>query len=391
MEKEIISALEKKKRAIDAIDEPISFNRIMLQFSKIKRIMSSLERIFNSLKQPGEKDLGVDELMRLMVSLNVRLDKDECENIFKIADVERTGDEKNRLDMQEFLVAIAVGYMLELIPALRDEEGEFTRDASFRGREASQTTRKLEAAEALEVTSDEDDDVASLSRRKRGEGERKSPPESSVKPLDVTLHKVNQQMGSEVSEQSKTDPSKTDPSKTDPSKGDQDEVSGETKGIDARRSSKDDILLAWRSKRSALRQSEMDVRPSMDLEHDETQVSGISSRGSVVSLFEEGHVFNGDDIRHCMHLIICAYLLFDADCRGFILKSDISHVFRGGDKREGAPTFLSENRWDEMDSDGDGRIMFAEFVHSFARWMDFGADEESMVLEHEGGPAEAKS
>jgi len=57
-----------------------------------------------------------------MKELDVNLSERDCTELFDISDVDKTGAGENVLDLKEFLVALVVGYVLELIPALKDTQ-----------------------------------------------------------------------------------------------------------------------------------------------------------------------------------------------------------------------------------------------------------------------------
>lgn len=88
------------------------------------------------------------------------------------------------------------------------------------------------------------------------------------------------------------------------------------------------------------------------------------------------------EIKEMLNLVVNAYLLFDPDGKGHIVKGSLEKVM--GDagasqakKKNSSATgggFLSQDKWNEMDWDANGTIDFAEFVFSFASWVDL--DEE---------------
>jgi len=80
-----------------------------------------------------------------------------------------------------------------------------------------------------------------------------------------------------------------------------------------------------------------------------------------------------EEIHRMLNLIVSAYLLFDPNANGYIERESVE-VLIGEGKRKNA--MLSQQRWDEMDWDANGKIDFAEFVHAFSSWVDIEEDEE---------------
>ena len=94
----------------------------------------------------------------------------------------------------------------------------------------------------------------------------------------------------------------------------------------------------------------------------------------------KGHL--NDEIAVMLDLIVSAWILFDPNGKGYIIKSSIddilgvhdgSHVNKSKGSGAGGG-FLSQEKWNEMDWDSNGTIDFAEFVFSFASWVDLDED-----------------
>lgn len=91
---------------------------------------------------------------------------------------------------------------------------------------------------------------------------------------------------------------------------------------------------------------------------------------------DEGAFLNcSNDIHYLVHWVVAAYLLFDKDCTGQITKQTVVRMRDTHDAND--IYFLNEDRWTELDWDGNGAISFAEFVYAFSTWIkDFRAAEE---------------
>jgi len=86
-----------------------------------------------------------------------------------------------------------------------------------------------------------------------------------------------------------------------------------------------------------------------------------------------GLMGHNSEIKDMLNLIVNAYLIFDPDGKGYIEKSGV-HKLIEEQGSKGKNPILSQQRWDDMDWDGNGTIDFAEFVFSFTTWLDI--DEE---------------
>lgn len=83
-------------------------------------------------------------------------------------------------------------------------------------------------------------------------------------------------------------------------------------------------------------------------------------------------------IKSVCNLIVCAYLLFDPQAKGYITKNSVRSLIEEGKKggKGNNNAMLSEQRWGEMDWDANGQIDFPEFVHAFSSWVDIEGDLE---------------
>ena len=89
------------------------------------------------------------------------------------------------------------------------------------------------------------------------------------------------------------------------------------------------------------------------------------------------------EIREMLSLITTAYLIFDPVCKGYIERHELQNIIQTqltkGQSMESprltpragpetSSSFLSEERWNEMDWDANGCVDYAEFVCTFAGW-----------------------
>ena len=88
-------------------------------------------------------------------------------------------------------------------------------------------------------------------------------------------------------------------------------------------------------------------------------------------------VSSGDEIHYLVHWLVAAYLLFDPNTVGYITKDVVEGMMEEKGHHAGALSFLSDQRWQEMDWDKNGSISFAEFCFAFTGWvLDSSAEEE---------------
>ena len=71
-----------------------------------------------------------------------------------------------------------------------------------------------------------------------------------------------------------------------------------------------------------------------------------------------------NSLREALGLIVSAYLLLDPECKGYFEKG-IDH------KKIGGGGFLTDERWNEMDWDGNGCCDFAEYACTFTGIFNF--------------------
>lgn len=86
------------------------------------------------------------------------------------------------------------------------------------------------------------------------------------------------------------------------------------------------------------------------------------------------------EIAEMLDLVVTAWILFDAKGKGYVDKAAITQVMGDGGgsnvkkSQKGAGNSIGDDKMKEMDVDNGGTVDFAEFVFSFASWVDL--DEE---------------
>jgi Ca2+-binding EF-hand superfamily protein len=117
-ETKLFQALLKKKMEIAISSKGVSFEKILLKFDKIRVVLGYVKQIFKEVSNNDELDhAGLQAAFR---RLRVTMTLQEILDLFDFIDVQ----EKNNITIKEFLVALTIGMVLDVIPALQNHELE---------------------------------------------------------------------------------------------------------------------------------------------------------------------------------------------------------------------------------------------------------------------------
>lgn len=111
-ENKINQALIKKKMEHIVSEKPISFEKILLKFDKLRVVLGYVKSIFHEIAKDGRMDHN--GLLETMKKLNVNMSLQDILDLFDFIDVQAT----NVVTFKEFLVALTIGMVLDAIPAL---------------------------------------------------------------------------------------------------------------------------------------------------------------------------------------------------------------------------------------------------------------------------------
>jgi Ca2+-binding EF-hand superfamily protein len=114
-ETKIQQALMKKKKEHSKSQKPISFEKILLRFDKLRVVLGYVKAIFNELATDNKLDHN--GLQMAMKRLDVNMSLEDILDLFDFIDVQ----ESNDINMKEFLVALTIGMVLDAIPALSSQ------------------------------------------------------------------------------------------------------------------------------------------------------------------------------------------------------------------------------------------------------------------------------
>lgn len=123
-EDKIYQALLKRRMENVTSNKVISFEKILLKFDKLRTILNMVKTIFNELAKNEKLDL--DGLKETMKRLNVDMSTNEVADLFDFVDVQ----ESKSVTFKEFLTALTIGMVLEVIPALRTVDPSLDDDKS---------------------------------------------------------------------------------------------------------------------------------------------------------------------------------------------------------------------------------------------------------------------
>lgn len=95
-------------------DKPISFEKILLKFDKLRVVLGYVKTIFNEIAVDGKLDNN--GLQAAMKRLDVDMSVEDFLDLFDFIDVQ----ENHIITIKEFLVALTIGMVLDVIPAFQD-------------------------------------------------------------------------------------------------------------------------------------------------------------------------------------------------------------------------------------------------------------------------------
>ncbi|CAN0330377.1 unnamed protein product [Pylaiella littoralis] len=151
MHSKLIAALQRKKEGYrNKFKQEMSFTRVLLKLGTVRTFMIDIRRVFNERDTDESGRIDICEMSAAMKDLQVNLSEDEINTLFKMADFY----EDKQLTMKQFLVVLAMGYVLDAIPDLLEspEKAEAEAAARAAGRRMSNFYNKEKTVrEALEL------------------------------------------------------------------------------------------------------------------------------------------------------------------------------------------------------------------------------------------------
>lgn len=116
----VSEALRVKSSIIRSGQEPpLSFDKLLLKFPAIAATLEKINAIFDQVDVNGDGKLDFEEFKKGMAQLDVVLEDEEVLELFTASDMQVD----HELSRREFLVCLAMGFMIDALPALRQSSG----------------------------------------------------------------------------------------------------------------------------------------------------------------------------------------------------------------------------------------------------------------------------
>ena len=103
----------------------ISLDKIILKFDKCRPVIKLVRKVFQDIaERGGKKCLDMPGLRIAMQKLHGNMSDADIRSLFDFIDL----DDSHEIDLKEFLVALVIGYILDVVPKNDDEGGNSTTD-----------------------------------------------------------------------------------------------------------------------------------------------------------------------------------------------------------------------------------------------------------------------
>lgn len=107
----IIQVLAKKKGEVDKNGQPVSFEKILLKFEKLRAVVAYVKAVFRE-QSKGASGLNFEGLKEALRILHGPMERQEIADLFEFVDL----DDSKVIEFKEFLVALTVGHVLNILP-----------------------------------------------------------------------------------------------------------------------------------------------------------------------------------------------------------------------------------------------------------------------------------
>jgi calcium-binding protein CML len=117
IEEMVMQAIQGVKKTKDETEEPLqNFTKILLKAPKMNNVFFSVKAVFNTFDKDKSGTIEVGELQEALSRLTMQdVSEEETREMFAEVDVYEDGN----ISFKEFIVCLALGYVLNTIPALR--------------------------------------------------------------------------------------------------------------------------------------------------------------------------------------------------------------------------------------------------------------------------------
>ncbi|RLN31774.1 hypothetical protein BBO99_00001856 [Phytophthora kernoviae] len=117
LDQKITIALKELWQKRDHQEKDNQFTRILLKFPQAAEAFNSVSSTFNTFSKEKNGFIEFGDLPRIFEHLGVNFSGDEIRQVFEESNMKETG----KLDFKEFLVCLAIGFVLHRIPSLENE------------------------------------------------------------------------------------------------------------------------------------------------------------------------------------------------------------------------------------------------------------------------------
>ncbi|CAM9932232.1 unnamed protein product, partial [Ectocarpus sp. 13 AM-2016] len=124
----MVALLSKKEEYRTKFKQEMSFTRVLLKLGTVRTFMNDIRRVFHERDTDQSGRIDMCEMSTAMKDLKVNLSEDEIKALFKMADFY----EDKQLTMKQFLVVLAMGYVLDAIPDLMEKPANAEAEAAAR-------------------------------------------------------------------------------------------------------------------------------------------------------------------------------------------------------------------------------------------------------------------
>ena len=112
----IIKILKTKKERMEGKPPPYAhFNRVILKFHQVEQAFGTLRSTYEHFKDSATDGIRYEDLKAALIYMEVNVEDNDVKEIFDESDVVEDGS----LEFREFVVSLAIAYLLGIIPEFK--------------------------------------------------------------------------------------------------------------------------------------------------------------------------------------------------------------------------------------------------------------------------------
>merc|ERR1719198_2360394 len=139
MEEKLAKMLKEKKGQFQDSDDIVPFTKILMKMTKMAQVLKHIHMVFKQVDLDGNGTLELDELQTLMTKIGCDLPPDGLNLMFECADLEH----ENKLTEREFVVSLAIAYLMKAIPAFEKKQSSAEAPAAEGAPEDGDNPKRL--------------------------------------------------------------------------------------------------------------------------------------------------------------------------------------------------------------------------------------------------------